>query len=188
MRAFLAVEVNSEDVVRSMLSTQKMLAESGGDLKLVEAENLHFTMKFLGEVPDSYIPKIVQRLEGLTAESFDITYVGVGVFPNPKRISVIWVGTDPEGGRRLLGISEEIEKRFSDLPFPPDKRFHPHVTLARVRSGRGKERLAEVVESFRDHVFGKDRATSLKLKKSLLTPQGPVYSDIFSIPFGGTTS
>jgi 2'-5' RNA ligase len=103
---------------------------------------------------------------------------GVGVFPSLRRPRVVWAGIT-EGVEELTAIFRDMEPRLVEMDFKPESRpFSPHITIARVRSGRNRDRLIEEVMALEDTDFGGFEAKHVKLKKSVLTPRGPVYTDL----------
>ena len=176
IRSFVAFDIDSQQVLAKLGEAQNMLLRSGADLKLVEPENIHITLRFLGDITQSMVDRIGQEMQSITFKSFDVEIKGVGAFPNLRYAKVIWVGIQ-EGGEELSKIFGQLEPRFCLLGFAPDSRgFSPHLTIARVKSGRNKSELARSVTEIGAFEFGKVRAESLRLKKSVLTPQGPIYS------------
>jgi 2'-5' RNA ligase len=174
MRTFIAVDLESNEVKKEISNIQQSINKSGADLKLVSPENLHFTLRFLGEITEKEFEMIRELLKQIEFPSFKISYRGLGVFPNERRISVIWIGVDQ--GR------EELIKKLLTLNFRPDKKFLPHLTISRVRSGRNKEELIRSIEPHMQDELGDDIVSSIRIKKSDLTPKGPVYTDMFTLP------
>ena len=178
MRTFVAVEVASQDAIKSMLDFQKTLLNSGLRAKPVGANQLHFTLMFLGEINETMLDSIKSKLADLKFDPIQVTYTGIGAFPSLKFARVIWVGVDPDSAPRLISLAKEVESRLNTLGFRSDKQFTPHITLFRV-----KERIKNIasIMEFKDKVFGIDLLNKIKVKKSVLTPNGPVYSDLFVI-------
>ncbi len=178
VRCFVAVEVDDPGVLDALRSFQAGLAGSGGDLKPVERENIHLTLKFLGDVDEGLLDEVKRVVSGLSFEPFRMALAEAGVFPNLRRPRVIWAGVS-EGGDEVAGIFRELEDGFMGLGFKREgRRFSPHITIARVRSGRNREGLVEEVFRYRDVDFGGFEVGSVKLKRSVLTPRGPVYSTL----------
>ena len=178
MRTFVAVEVNSQDAIKNMLEFQKTLLNAGLKAKPVAANQLHFTLIFLGEINEMMLDSIKSKLIDMKFDSIQVTYTGVGAFPSFKSPRVIWVGVDNASAPKLIHIAKEVEARLSTLGFRSDKPFTPHITLFRV-----KDRIKNVenVMQHKDRVFGNDLLSEVKVKNSDLTPSGPVYSDLFAI-------
>ncbi|MCS7116327.1 MAG: RNA 2',3'-cyclic phosphodiesterase [Nitrososphaerota archaeon] len=185
MRTFLAIDVNSKEAIKRIVDLQKKLLESGADLKLVEPQNLHFTIKFFGELNETDVNELVKRVKNLHTKPIDVTYKGIGVFPHLRHISVIWVGVDSEGEKKLREVAERVNELLIGFKYKDrdDKPFQPHITISRVKSNRNKDRLLNVITDYRDYIFGNDTLNSIKLKKSELTPKGPIYTDLYTFPF-----
>ena len=182
MRAFLALEVTNEAVLSSIAKAQRRFLETEADLKIVESKNLHFTLRFFGEVSEDQVNCISHNLDDLDTESVNVNFEGVGVFPNPRRISVIYVGVDKGSYEKIVKISQEVENRIKGIVGVADKMFKPHLTISRVRTNRNKEKLQRVVNELRSKRFGNDILNEIKLKKSELTSKGPIYSNLCAIP------
>ena len=182
MRAFLALEIRSSEVLAKIQAAQRRLLETGADLKLVDPSKLHFTLRFFGEISQDQADSIYRRVEGMPGNAVETRFKNVGVFPNPRRISVIWIGVNEESGVQMIAMADEIEKRLGGVVQREDRRFKPHLTISRVRTGRNRTELQEALQELSGIEFGTETIRELKLKKSELTPQGPVYTDLFGIP------
>ena len=178
MRAFIAVDLVDENIKMDILKIQKVLSQSGSDLKSVKPQNLHFTIHFLGEISEQEATNISGILKDLDVLSFEISFRGLGYFPNSRRISVIWVGVD-NGEKEFVELANQIEKKLVQMNYSSDRKFLPHLTICRVKTGRNKDQLIHAVEEFSDVNLGMTMVSSVKLKKSLLTPEGPIYTDIY---------
>jgi 2'-5' RNA ligase len=145
---------------------------------LVEPQNIHITLRFLGEILPSTVEKVFEEMKKTQFVPFNIKVHGVGVFPTINFPRVVWAGIT-DGSNQLQSIFSQLEPRLQGLGFSPDsKGFSPHLTIARVRSARNKPPLAKFVSENTDFEFGIVRAACLKLKKSELTPKGPIYSTL----------
>lgn len=176
VRSFIAFDVDNENVVRRLADAQKELTDTGADLKLVKPQNVHVTLRFLGEISSTMVDRVHEEMSEVKFKPFEIELRGMGAFPNLRRPRVVWIGIK-KGASELVDISDQLEPRLNRLGFAPEKRgFSPHITVARVRTGRCKEALAQRIIERSDYDYGVIKADSLKLKKSVLTPKGPVYS------------
>ena len=175
MRVFVAIEVSNKDVLNSIHKTQ---TELNIKAKPVELHNMHFTVQFLGEVSEEMARKISDVLSSLEFSPFPISFVGVGVFPKPSFPRVIWIGTN-DGINELEKLAEMIRLKLSQIGFSPDKKFKPHVTIFRVKNKI--EDLPSKLEKFSSCSFGKQLVSEIKLKKSELTYQGPIYTDLLVV-------
>lgn len=178
IRSFIAFDINNQDVLRQLAEAQTKLAKTGADLKLVNAQNIHVTMRFLGDIHRSMVEKIHGEMQQVAFSPFDVEIRGVGAFPSTKYARVVWAGIK-RGADELKNVFNQLEPRLRKLGLRPDsKGFSPHLTVARVRTGRNKGELARCIDELADHEFGILRADCLRLKKSLLTPRGPIYSTL----------
>ena len=111
-----------------------------------------------------------------TQSSFEAEFSGLGVFPNPKRPSVLWVGVD-RGKRYLRELHQEVMASLLPLGYKPERQpFHPHLTLARIKSMRGTAGLRDVIEAHRRAECGSCPITRVVLFRSELHKAGPVYT------------
>jgi len=178
IRSFVAFDINNERVIQRFSEIQAALAKTGADLKFVEPKNVHITMRFLGDVSANMVDQIHQAMAKVDFSAFDVEIRGVGVFPDLRYARVVWAGIR-EGSEELTGVFSQLEPHLRELGFKPDpKGFSPHLTLARVKSGRNKAELARCVTELVDCEFGVVRADCLRLKRSVLTPRGPIYSTL----------
>jgi len=175
MRTFVAIEVSNKDVLNSI---HKIQTELNIKAKPVELHNMHFTVQFLGEVSEDMVRKISDALNSIEFSAFSISFMGVGVFPKPSFPRVIWIGTN-DGVNELEKLAEMIRTKLSQIGFHPDKKFKPHVTIFRVKNKI--EGMSDKLEKFSSYNFGKQTVSEIKLKKSELTPNGPIYTDLLVV-------
>jgi 2'-5' RNA ligase len=179
MRAFVAVDVSTIAIARVQEEILSTMGWDARDVKRVEPRNFHFTLIFLGEISDHDVDSIKERMAAFQFEPFTITYTGIGAFPNAANARVIWVGVDPEGVQKLTSLAVEVEAKMSDLGFKADKPFSAHMTFLRAK-GRPL-RATEISSKYQERTFGSDRIDKVHLKKSELTPSGPIYSHVYTI-------
>ena len=178
IRSFLAFDIENDNVLNGLTATQKRLVQTGADVKPVEPQNIHITIRFLGNITPSTVEKIHEEMKQIQFTPFNVQIKGVGAFPNPNYPRVVWAGIT-EGANQLKNVFSQLEPRLRGLGFTPDhKGFSPHLTIARVRSGRNKQQLSKFITENTNHEFGTVNARCLRLKKSDLTPRGPVYSTL----------
>jgi 2'-5' RNA ligase len=177
MRTFIAVEISNQHALDSIKKLQSNLKISA---KPVDVQNMHFTLMFLGEITEEMAQKVQARLKTIEFESFDVSFEGVGVFPKPSFPRVIWVGTDKGGGEKLVSLAKTVEKSLTPLGFHSDKPFSPHVTIFRVKNRINN--ITDELTKYSTAKFGIQKINELKFKKSVLTPTGPIYSDLEVIP------
>ncbi len=177
-RTFIAIDAN-EKVRNSLRPIQNRLEETGADLKLVSPENIHMTLRFLGDVSESRISLIEEAIEEAASfDSFKIDVEGLGVFPEPSFIRVIWAGVS-RGSEKLGKIRKKLDSKLDDLGFSSDdKDFTPHFTIARVKSGKAKDKLNSIINEKSEKTWGSVNVNQIELKKSELTSDGPVYTTL----------
>jgi len=175
VRTFIAIEVNDQGILNSI---HKIQTELNVKAKPVELHNMHFTVQFLGEVSEKMIGKISDALNSIEFSAFSISFANIGVFPKPNSPRVIWIGVT-DGINELEKLAEMIRSKLSDIGFSPDKKFKPHVTIFRVKNKI--EDLPSRLEKFSSCSFGKQLVSEIKLKKSELTYQGPIYTDLLVV-------
>ena len=176
MRTFVAIEISNKDIINSIKNFQSKIKINA---KPVEPKNLHFTLQFLGEVSVEHLQKIIQALHTIEFSSFSVNLETVGAFPKVKFPRVIWIGTDESGGNMLIQLSKKVEKVLEPLGLSSDKPFIPHITIFRIKKKIGD--ITKELEGQKTLDFGTQMVTSIKLKKSELTPNGPIYSDLEEI-------
>jgi RNA 2',3'-cyclic 3'-phosphodiesterase len=182
MRAFVALEISAPKVIDGLVRFQGELGATGADLKLVERENLHFTVKFLGEISQSQAAEADARLKHLSLKGAEVEVRGVGAFPHVDRPRVVWAGVGHDHEKFVAPVAEEVIGALEGIGERDDRPFTAHVTLARVRSDRNGQVLSRLLTSAAERSFGFTRLAALRLKSSALTPGGPVYTDVGEYP------
>ena len=178
IRSFLSFDLENEAVRKRLASVQKMLVQTGADLKLVEPRNIHITIRFLGDITLNMVEKIFREMQKIKFTSFDTQIKGLGAFPDVRYPRVLWAGLT-EGADQLKTVFNELEPRLRNLGFTPDRKgFSPHLTIARIKSGKNKVQLADFIAKNANYDFGTIKAEYLRLKRSDLTPKGPLYSTL----------
>jgi 2'-5' RNA ligase len=186
MRAFIAVNM-ADDLRRALAEAQERLRASEADVKWVRAEGIHITLKFLGWVDDEREPGIADAAAAGVADAgpFRLSLVGIGGFPSATAPRVVWVGVT-QGAREMSELARRIEDALEPLGFERERReFSPHVTLGRVRSPRGRDRLAARIGEERERPFGEMEVERVELMRSDLHPTGPVYTSQREFALGG---
>lgn len=178
IRSFIAFEMENEQVLNRLSAVQKLLIETGADLRLVAPQNIHITIRFLGGINPAMVEKVYEAMKTVKFRPFIVQIRGLGVFPNINYPRVVWAGMT-DGVEQLKSIFLQLEPKIRALGFEADAYgFSPHLTIARVKSGANKQRLAELVTNRKDYEFGIIKADCLRLKKSQLSPKGPTYSTL----------
>jgi len=185
IRSFISIDITAKELLARLVELQRQLSGSGADLKPIQPENLHFTLRFLGEVHPSTLEAVRKEMATVKFNPFKMDLRGVGVFPNLNRLNVVWVGVS-KGEAEVRMLSTKLDSALKRVDLRPDaKGFSPHLTVVRVRTWRNKDRLATVVSHLKEYEVGSMDVTSIQLKKSVLTPHGPIYSTIFEVKASG---
>ncbi|UCE73704.1 MAG: RNA 2',3'-cyclic phosphodiesterase [Methanomassiliicoccales archaeon] len=183
-RAFISVDV---EVQSKLEEFWEKLKGSNAPMKLVELENIHMTLKFLGDTDEKLIDDIagVMALSVESTEPFTVELKGTGAFPNLNYMKVIWVGLENAEG--LVDIAKTLNRELEKLGFQKEKKgFRPHVTLARVKGARNKNRVQEILREYEKETFSSQRVECIRLKKSVLSGKGPTYTTVKEVKFPGT--
>ncbi|MGB8937959.1 MAG: RNA 2',3'-cyclic phosphodiesterase [Candidatus Nitrosopolaris sp.] len=181
IRAFIAVEVSNTIGIEKL--QQELVSDTGwrcDQARPVKSHNLHFTLIFLGDVGLESINKIKNKLSELQFEPITITFTGIGGFPNSNFARVVWVGVDADGCQKLASLADQVVLKLSELGFRLDKPFSPHLTIFRINGGNLKLRT-ELLYKYGKKDFGSDVGDKVHLKRSDLTPSGPIYTNIFTV-------
>ncbi len=184
IRSFIAFDIDNELVVRHLSEVQGILVNTGANLKLVKPQNIHVTMRFLGNISLHMVELIHEEMKQISFAPFEIELRGLGAFPSLRYARVVWAGIQ-KGADELVNVFNQLEPRLRRLGFKPDRKgFSPHLTIARVRTGRHKAELIRCIEDLADYEFGVIKADYLRLKKSVLTPKGPIYTTLKEVRGG----
>ncbi|KAF0107116.1 MAG: 2'-5' RNA ligase [Anaerolineaceae bacterium] len=188
LRSFVAVEIPAAiqaAIARSTADLQKALPRPL--VRWVAAQNLHLTLKFLGDVSPANLEKLAEALkvEAARLAGFELSVGGLGAFPTPRRPRVIWVGI--EAPAALPALQRSVEAVAARMGYPPEERpFSPHLTLGRVGQNTSAADLARVraaVEATVVGPLGTARVEALHIFKSDLQSSGSVYTHLYTLPF-----
>lgn len=180
IRCFIAIDIDNPEIVSKIMDIQRKLEVEGTKLKHVEPENLHLTLFFLGEQPLKIVERVREVMSTISFKPFTMKLEGLGAFPSHERPRVIWVGVT-KGFEEVQEIYRNLRPKLQTIPLrlESEDAFVPHITIARVKfSGYA---LKKVIASLKDVELGFQEVKSIKLKKSTLTPQGPIYETLYEI-------
>lgn len=176
VRAFVAVEL-SADIREQLATAQDVLRGGTSRLTFVDPALIHITVKFLGEVDEKKVPEIAAALRSIPFAPFPVTAGRVTV-NNPRRPHTVWCVT--EDGGKGAALFRLVEDALQPLGFMRETRpFTPHATIARVKSADPS--LSAQLALLNGRTYGSCTVSGLKLKKSTLTPRGPVYEDLLEV-------
>ncbi len=190
-RTFLAVAL--PDPTRTAIEClQGELRASWPGLRWTAPEQLHLTLAFLGDVPTNEIDRLGDALDGTVGSipRFALELQGLGAFPSPGRARVLWVGIVGEALTLLEALQRSVVEATSSAGHPPaDHRFHPHVTMARSKTGRGPSpNLVALCDRYETWKAGAFPVEAVLLMASELTPRGPIYRVLRSAPLAATST
>ena len=180
IRTFIAVEL-SPAVRAEAVRLVELLRPAGGDAKWVEPQNMHLTLKFLGDVREEQIADVC-RVVSKTAADFqpiEITLGGAGAFPDLRRPRTLWIGVT-QGQQELVRLQTAVERALAKRGFPKENRaFHPHLTIGRIReSGPAMGELGQLIQDHADFAAGSSTAREVVVFASHLSSSGPTYEPL----------
>lgn len=177
MRTFIAIDV-SEEVRDNLLKAQQRIGSKSAKIKFVERENFHVTLKFLGEIDEALAEEVKKALAEIAKKhkKHRVKVKGIGVFPNPNYVRVIWAGI--ENDESIKAIANDVEREMRRLGFKEERDFVTHITIGRVKFVRDKLELAMALKDLANEDFGEFEVKAIELKKSTLTPKGPIYETV----------
>jgi len=176
VRAFIALELSLE-IQERLRAAQENLRNSSARLTFVDPALIHITLKFLGDVAENDLPRLCDTLNGISFRPFPVT-AGTVMLNNPKRPHTVWCSIIDGGS--VKNLFRQVEDVLAPLGFERETRgFTPHATLARVKVP--DPTLFNAIRSMEKTTYGDCLIGGMKLKKSTLTPRGPVYKDLLEV-------
>jgi len=178
-RSFIAIEL-PEKIISSISKIQEDLRAYGFKIRWVRPENIHLTLKFLGNIDQADTEKvgeaITESVKGFVP--FSLAAKGMGAFPSLRRPRVIWIGVSGDH-EQLAGLQKRLDKKLAAIGFPEEKRlFRGHLTLGRVKQSIDPDRFAEAMKMVGGFASDTFLADEIVLFKSELKPTGAVYSKL----------
>lgn len=177
IRTFIAVELDPSfrEKIRQI---QGRFSEF--DLKFVNPEIVHITLKFLGDINESMVAPVAAALDSIMCEPFEAKVEGIGVFPKPSNPKVLWLGATGN----FETLHDDVETLLKPFKFKEDERaFTAHATLARVKflNKDQKSAFISVLNELKNIELGSMQVNKVLLKKSTLTPDGPIYETLHTV-------
>lgn len=184
LRCFISLEL-PEELKKNIYGYIEKLKAAGADVKWIPPENLHLTLKFLGNTQEELLKDINERLISLAKshERFSLQVSGAGAFPNIKYPRVIWLGV--HDSEEIIKLQHDMDESMAGLGFEKDdKQFTPHLTIGRVKSMRNKDALIKELATLKEVDFGKIGVNNITMMKSELKPGGAEHFKLSEIPIG----
>ena len=186
-RLFIAIRL-PEDVIHKITEISRYFQTQLPPevLKWVETENLHLTLRFLGEIPEGKISQVRDALTQVAATQnpFTLSVEGLGMYPHANQPRTIWLGF--QGAKPAMSLHAKLENALAGIKLEIENRpFNPHLTLARVRSRTDREaahQIGQTLAAFKVGSLGAVEVHEIHLIESKLTPQGPIYTTRFTVP------
>lgn len=173
------------DVKSKLGLLEEELKKASADIKWVEHNNIHLTVKFLGSVNEEDISMIVNIMQEICKKykPFNLEIKGIGMFPVTRHPRVLWVGA--EADEVIESLQREIEQGMTKVGIKEeDREFNPHLTLGRFKTTKGKEALLNIIDLHKKDSFGILNVSSIALMRSDLSPSGARYSRVAEVPLG----
>jgi len=175
VRAFIGIPV-SDEVRAALAGLQRELGRCSARVKWTEPENIHLTLRFLGEMDDQMAERVKTAMdEAAGGGPIPFRVDGVGSFPPRGKPRVIWAGVS-DGAGAVSELQTKLEAALDPLGFEKERRFVPHLTIGRVKAPQGAEELIPRIERHAGTQFGSCTASEMVLFESRLTPGGAVYT------------
>lgn len=177
IRSFLAIDL-ADDLKPKIADVQREFKKTDANIKYVPSQNMHFTLKFFGNIDEDMVEDISKAVEKVIGNysSFELSIEGCGSFPNQNTIKVLWIGISKDS--RITDLQKDLDKEFKKLGFKKERNYISHLTIGRPRNSKNRNQIKDTINSMKNVKIGTMRVNKISLKKSTLTPQGPIYEDI----------
>ncbi|MEW6096428.1 MAG: RNA 2',3'-cyclic phosphodiesterase [bacterium] len=180
IRTFIAINMTNE-IKERLSKIQLELKKANADVKWVNHEGMHITLKFLGNVIIGELESVYQMVLEATSDfnQFTLSLSSLGTFPNLSSPKVVWVGVE-KGKEQCIELAKRLDDNLLRLGFPVEqKEFIPHLTLGRVKSPRGRNELSKLISKVEKlKSFGQMEVSKIEVMGSQLTPKGAVYTTL----------
>jgi len=183
VRTFIAIKLDGSlhGLIEKLINK---LASSKAGVKWVVPQNIHVTLKFLGNVEESRLPDVYAACERAAAgsEPMELEIRTMGCFPGLNRPRVVWVGIE-KGQEAVKQLQKKVEQELAIIGFPKeDRKFQAHLTIGRVKDQKATGGLRNLIEEEQNVFIGSMRAEKFSVMKSRTLPAGPVYEELMAVP------
>ena len=183
VRTFIAIEI-PENILSDIRELQQNLRHFGIDIRWIRPENIHLTLKFLGDVPAANIDGIFRAISKAAEKvsSISLKAKGIGMFPGIKHPRVLWVGLDGQLDD-LMRLQKTVDANLKDMGFPLERRpFKGHLTIGRIKVKLNTKTFGDALTTFGNFETQTFTADKITVFKSELKPQGAVYTRLAIAP------
>ncbi|MEW6620041.1 MAG: RNA 2',3'-cyclic phosphodiesterase [bacterium] len=183
VRTFVAISM-SPQLKETLSKFQSELKKANADVKWVNSDGMHITLKFLGNCLIGQLESVYQMVLEATSDfkQFTLSLTSVGAFPSLSSPKVIWVGVD-KGKEECIELSKRIDNNLLRLGFPIEQRESiPHLTLGRIKSPQRKDDLSKLISTLKPPAFGQMEVAKIEVMGSQLTPKGALYTTLQELP------
>ncbi|MDH5510795.1 MAG: RNA 2',3'-cyclic phosphodiesterase [Nitrospinota bacterium] len=183
MRLFFAIDI-SEDVRLAAEKLIHSIEAPKGTVKWIQPDNLHITLKFLGETTSGKLEAIISasRMVASTHESMSVQVSGLGVFPDKRKPRIVWLGIKGDTTRMQI-LAGDLDEVMVQEGFEEENRtFSPHITIGRVRDPKAGKIISNAIADHQKTGFGSFVVDKLLLYESRLRPEGPLYTVVSEFP------
>jgi len=187
LRTFIAVDfpIEIKEKIESITAYFKTQLPAKA-IKWVDPNNMHLTLKFMGETPADQLEPIKNAMQKVATAYpvFSIEVINLGMYPNHKKPRVVWLGIS--GEENLISLHKQLDRALQEVGIQPERRpLSPHLTIARVRRNSSKESVKDIgqtLSQFKVSTLGIVRVNEIVYYQSELKPQGPNYTILQSSP------
>ena len=179
IRLFIAIEIEKR-IKERILDYLKHLKKADAGVRWVASENIHITLKFLGNIDAIILPALIKSIDNgmLLFSPFRIQIGNVGAFPTVKKPRILFVGVQDKENN-LLKIFEQLEKGIEEYGIKREtKNYVGHITIGRTKLQKNLRKLIDTLQSDSDRFFGQQKVHHISLIQSELSPDGPIYTTI----------
>ena len=179
IRLFIAIEIEKR-IKERIIDSLNLLKKADAGVRWVACENIHATVKFLGNIDAKTLPALIKYIDNVVSffSPFKIQIANVGAFPTIKKPRILFVCIQDKENN-LIKIFEELEKGIEKYGIKRDtKNYVGHITIGRTKSQKNLRKLTELLQSDSDRFFGQEKVHYISLIQSELTPDGPIYTTI----------
>jgi len=179
IRLFIAIEIEKR-IKERILDFLNHLKKADAGVRWVDSENIHVTLKFLGNIDAIMLPALIKYIDNVMScfSPFKIQIGNVGAFPTVKKPRILFVGVGDKENN-LLKIFEQLEKGIEEYGIKREtKNYVGHITIGRTKSQKNLRKIMDTLQSDSDHFFGQEKVHHISLIQSELTPDGPIYATI----------